>query len=153
MIVRRMNAEGAVGPWQGLAAGLAALTGWALGSVVEGLASVVVVWRFTGARTLSETAERRVQLFVTGSFWLLAPYIAAESAWEVASRHHAEATAAGIALTAVAVAVMPPLGRAKRRLGLGGHRRGGHPELPVRGPGRRRADRPGHHRRLARCPR
>jgi divalent metal cation (Fe/Co/Zn/Cd) transporter len=112
-----MSAEGAVGLWQGLAAGSAALTGWALGSVVEGLASVVVVWRFTGARTLSETAERRAQLFVAGSFWLLAPYIAAESAWEVASRHHAEATAAGIALTAVAVAVMPLLGRAKRRLG------------------------------------
>jgi hypothetical protein len=78
-----MSAEGAVGLWQGLAAGSAALTGWALGSVVEGLASVVVVWRFTGARTLSETAERRAQLFVAGSFWLLAPYIAAESASEV----------------------------------------------------------------------
>ena len=112
-----MCAEGAVGLWQGLSAGSAALTGWALGSVVEGLASVVVVWRFTGARTQSETAERRAQLFVAGSFWLLAPYIAAESAWELASRHHAEATAIGIALTAVAVVVMPLLGRAKRQLG------------------------------------
>jgi divalent metal cation (Fe/Co/Zn/Cd) transporter len=112
-----MCAEGAVGLWQGLSAGSAALTGWALGSAVEGLASVIVVWRFTGARTLSETAERRAQLLVAGSFWLLAPYIAAESAWELASRHHAETTTIGIALTAVAVAVMPLLGWAKRRLG------------------------------------
>ena len=50
-----MCTEGAVGLWQGLAAGSAALTGWALGSIVEGLASVIVIWRFTGSRTLSET--------------------------------------------------------------------------------------------------
>jgi divalent metal cation (Fe/Co/Zn/Cd) transporter len=50
-----MCAEGALGLWQGFAAGSIALVGWALGSAVEGLASVIVVWRFTGARTLSET--------------------------------------------------------------------------------------------------
>jgi integrase len=41
-----------------VAAGSVALTGWALGSVIEGLASVIVIWRFTGIRALSETAER-----------------------------------------------------------------------------------------------
>lgn len=112
-----MCTEGAVGLWQGLATGSIALTGWALGSAVEGLASVIVIWRFTGARTLSETAERRAQRAVAVSFWLLAPYIAAESAWDLANRHHAEPTAIGIALTAVALAVMPLLGRAKHRLG------------------------------------
>jgi hypothetical protein len=56
-----MCTEGAVGLWQGLAAGSAALTGWALGSIVEGLAGVIVIWRFTGSRTLSQTAERRAQ--------------------------------------------------------------------------------------------
>ena len=75
-----MCTEGAVGLWQGLAAGSPALTGWALGSAVEGLASLIVIWRFTGSRTLSETAERRAQRGVAVSFWLLAPYIAAESA-------------------------------------------------------------------------
>jgi divalent metal cation (Fe/Co/Zn/Cd) transporter len=112
-----MCTEGAIGLWQGLAVGSAALTGWALGSAVEGLASVIVVWRLTGARMLSETAERRAQLLVASSFWLLAPYIAAESAWELAHRHHAQATTIGIALTAVAVVVMPVLGWAKRGLG------------------------------------
>jgi divalent metal cation (Fe/Co/Zn/Cd) transporter len=111
-----MCTEGAVGLWQGLTAGSAALTGWALGSAVEGLASVIVIWRFTGARALSETAERRAQRGVAVSFWLLAPYIAAQSGWDLADGHHPRATAAGIALTAVAVAVMPLLGRAKHRL-------------------------------------
>ena len=111
-----MCTEGAVGLWQGLAAGSAALSGWALGSAVEGLASVIVIWRFTGARALSETSEHRAQRGVAVSFWLLAPCIAAQSGWDLADGHHAQATAAGIALTAVALTVMPLLGWAKHRL-------------------------------------
>lgn len=112
-----MSTEGAIGLWQGLAAGSPSLTGWALGSAVEGLASIMVIWRFTGARALTDSAERRAQRGVAVSFWLLAPYIAADSAWDLAAGHHAAASALGIALTAVAVAVMPLLGRAKHRLG------------------------------------
>jgi divalent metal cation (Fe/Co/Zn/Cd) transporter len=112
-----MCTEGAVGLWQGLASGSAALTGWALGSAVEGLASLIVIWRFTGTRTLSATAERRAQHGVAVSFWLLAPYIAAQSAWDLAVGHHAQTTAVGIALTAVAVVVMPLLGQVKHKLG------------------------------------
>jgi hypothetical protein len=52
-----MTAEGAIGLVAGITAGSIALTGWALGSAVEGLASIIVVWRFTGARTMSESAE------------------------------------------------------------------------------------------------
>jgi divalent metal cation (Fe/Co/Zn/Cd) transporter len=112
-----MCAEGAVGLWQGIAAGSVALTGWALGSAVEGLASVIVVWRFTGARTLSETAERRAQRGVAVSFWLLAPCITAESVRDLVAGHHPEATVIGMALTAAALLEMPLLGRAKHRLG------------------------------------
>jgi divalent metal cation (Fe/Co/Zn/Cd) transporter len=111
-----MCAEGGIGLWQGLAAGSIALTGWALGSAVEGLASVIVIWRFTGARTLTETAERRAQRAVAVSFWLLVPYIAAESVRDLATGHHAGTTVTGIALTAVALVAMPLLGRAKRKL-------------------------------------
>jgi divalent metal cation (Fe/Co/Zn/Cd) transporter len=111
-----MCTEGAIGLWQGLAAGSIALTGWALGSAVEGLASVIVIWRFTGSRTLSVTAERRAQRGVAISFWLLAPYIAAESARDLVTGHHAETTVIGIALTAVALLEMPLLGRAKHKL-------------------------------------
>jgi divalent metal cation (Fe/Co/Zn/Cd) transporter len=112
-----MLLEGAVGLWQGLLVGSIALTGWALGSAVEGLASVIVVWRFTGERTLSETAERRAQRGVALSFWLIAPYIAAESLRNLLGEHRSEATIIGIVLTATAVMLMPLLGYAKRRLG------------------------------------
>jgi divalent metal cation (Fe/Co/Zn/Cd) transporter len=111
-----MCTEGAVGLWQGITAGSIALTGWALGSAVEGLASVIVIWRFTGTRTLSETAERRAQRAVAVSFWLLAPYVAAESVRELAVGHHAETTVIGMVLTAVALLEMPLLGRTKHKL-------------------------------------
>jgi divalent metal cation (Fe/Co/Zn/Cd) transporter len=112
-----MLAEGAVGLWQGLTVRSIALTGWALGSVPEALASAMVIWRFSGGRTLSETAERRAQRGVAVSFWLTAPYIAAEAVHELLERHHAEPSAIGIALTAVAVVLMPILGQVKQKLG------------------------------------
>jgi divalent metal cation (Fe/Co/Zn/Cd) transporter len=111
-----MCTEGAIGLWQGLAAGSIALTGWALGSAVEGLASVIVIWRFSGSRTLSASAERRAQRGVAISFWLLAPYVAAESARDLVTGHHAETTVVGIVLTAAALLEMPILGRAKHKL-------------------------------------
>jgi len=111
-----MCTEGAVGLWQGLAAGSIALTGWALGSVVEGLASVIVIWRLSGTRAVSQTAERRAQRGVAVSFWPLAPYIAAASVRDLAAGHHAGTTVTGIALTTVALLVMPLLGRAKHEL-------------------------------------
>ena len=109
--------QGVVGLWQGVAAGSIALTGWALGSVPEGLAGAVVIWRFTGSRMLSQTAERRAQIGVAVSFWLMAPYIAAESVQSLFGEHRANASVIGIAVAVVALAVMPVLGRAQRRLG------------------------------------
>jgi divalent metal cation (Fe/Co/Zn/Cd) transporter len=112
-----MLTEGAIGLWQGLIVGSIALTGWALGSAVEGMASMIVIWRFTGSRTLSQTAERRAQRGVAVSFWLLAPYVAAESIHHLLVGHRTEPSVIGIALTAVALLAMPILGRAKHRLG------------------------------------
>lgn len=112
-----MCIEGGIGLWQGLASGSVSLTGWALGSAVEGLASVIVVWRFTGSRMLSETAERRAQRGVAVSFWLIAPYIAGQSVADLVTAHQAEGTLIGIALTAVALAEMPLLGYSKHKLG------------------------------------
>jgi divalent metal cation (Fe/Co/Zn/Cd) transporter len=111
-----MCTEGAIGLWQGITAGSVALTGWALGSAVEGLASVIVIWRFTGARAMSETAERRAQRGVALSFWLLTPFIAAESVYDLATSHHPATTVTGLVLTAVALVAMPLLGRAKHKL-------------------------------------
>jgi divalent metal cation (Fe/Co/Zn/Cd) transporter len=112
-----MSVEGAVGLAAGLAAGSIALVGWALSSGVEGLASVIVIWRFTGPRTLSETAEGRARKAVAVSFWLLAPYVAIESVRDLLTRHHPAWTLLGIGLTLSSLALMPALGVAKRRLG------------------------------------
>ena len=111
-----MLTEGVIGVWQGLAVGSIALTGWALGGLPEALASAMVAWRFSGSRTLSRTAERRAQRGVALSFWLTAPYIAAESVHHLLGEHHAQTSVIGIALTAASLVLMPILGRAKHSL-------------------------------------
>src|SRR5205807_2577671 len=74
-------------------------------------------WRFSGSRTLSDTAERTAQRAVAISFWLLAPFIALESIRNLVTGHHAESSLLGIVLTASSVVLMPLLGVAKHRLG------------------------------------
>jgi divalent metal cation (Fe/Co/Zn/Cd) transporter len=112
-----MTVEGAIGLTAGLSAGSIALVGWALSSVVEGLASIIVIWRFTGARTLSDTAEGRAQKAVAVSFWLLAPYVAIESIRDLVIHQRPETTLLGIGLTISSLVLMPALGIAKQRLG------------------------------------
>lgn len=112
-----MCVEGGVGLLAGIESGSIALVAWALGSAVEALASVVVVWRFSGWRTRSETAERVAQRGVAVSFFLLAPYVGAEATRDLLTSHHPGTTFLGIAVTAVALLEMPLLGRAKQRLG------------------------------------
>jgi divalent metal cation (Fe/Co/Zn/Cd) transporter len=112
-----MTVEGTVGLVAGFQANSIALVGWALSSVVEGLASVIVIWRFTGSRTLSETAEARAQKAVAISFWLLAPYVAVESIRNLLIREMPETTLLGIGLTISCLLLMPALGIAKQRLG------------------------------------
>jgi len=74
-----LGIEGAIGVVAGLLAGSIVLVAFGLDSAIEGLASVIVIWRFTGARTISADAERRAQKWVAVSFFLLAPYVAAEA--------------------------------------------------------------------------
>jgi divalent metal cation (Fe/Co/Zn/Cd) transporter len=112
-----MSAEGAVGLAAGLAAGSVALAGWAAGSVIEALASLIVIWRFTGSRTLSQTGERRAQRAVAVSFWLLAPLIVFGAVRDLAGQHEPASSLAGIIITAASVVVMPALGILKQRLG------------------------------------
>ena len=112
-----MTAEGSLGLYAGLRAHSVSLIAWSLGSVIEGLASVIVIWRFTGRRRLSETAERRAQRAVGVSFWLLATFITAEAVRDLIGTHTVESTTLGLVVTAASVVVMPGLGVAKRRLG------------------------------------
>jgi divalent metal cation (Fe/Co/Zn/Cd) transporter len=112
-----MSVEGAAGLAAGIMASSIALTGWALSSAVEGLASIIVIWRFTGSRTRSETAEQRARKAVAVSFWLLAPYVAVEAIHHLVTGRPAETTVLGIALTSASLIIMPVLGKAKHRLG------------------------------------
>lgn len=48
----------------GITAGSIALISFGLDSFIEGFASLVIVWRFTGSRLLSHAAEERAQKLV-----------------------------------------------------------------------------------------
>jgi divalent metal cation (Fe/Co/Zn/Cd) transporter len=112
-----MAVEGAVAITAALLSGSVALLGFGLDSVIEGLASVIIIWRFTGTRTLSETAEGRAQKAVAVTFFLLAPYIAYDAVTTLAAGDHAETSWLGIGLAITSLVVMPLLGIAKKRLG------------------------------------
>jgi divalent metal cation (Fe/Co/Zn/Cd) transporter len=112
-----MTVEGLVGVIAGLQANSISVLTWAASSAVEGLASAIVIWRFTGRRTLSETSERRAQKWVAASFFVLAPYFLYESVHRLFAGTEAEATVLAVALTASSVVLMPLLGWAKLRLG------------------------------------
>jgi hypothetical protein len=43
----------------GIVAGSIALVAFGLDSAIEGLASIIVIWRFSGMRSVSPTSERR----------------------------------------------------------------------------------------------
>ncbi len=112
-----MTVEGAVAITAALMAGSVALLGFGIDSGIEGFASVIVIWRFTGARRLSEQAELRAQKAVAVSFFLLAPYIAQDAIRALAAGEHPSTSWVGIGLSVSSIIVMPLLGRAKQRVG------------------------------------
>jgi divalent metal cation (Fe/Co/Zn/Cd) transporter len=112
-----LGVESTLGLAAGLAAHSVALIGWALSALVEAAASLIVLWRFTGARTLSPGAESTARKAIALSFWLLAPYLVVHVAYDLGEGHRATPTALGIVVTACSLAGMPALGIAKRRLG------------------------------------
>ena len=63
-----MAAEGAIAIVAGATAGSVALIGFGLDSAIEGFASAIIVWRFTGHRVFSEAAETRAQKLVAIQF-------------------------------------------------------------------------------------
>jgi divalent metal cation (Fe/Co/Zn/Cd) transporter len=111
-----MIAEGAIAILAGALAGSIALVGFGLDSAVEGVASAIIVWRFTGHRVFSEAAERRAQRLVAVQFFLLAPYVAFESLRALATADQPGASLLGVGLAATSLVAMPYLGIAKQRL-------------------------------------
>ena len=111
-----MTIEGAVAILAGLAAGSIALIGFGLDSAIEGLASVIIIWRFTGRRVFSQEAEDRAQKLVAAQFFLLAPYVAYEATRTLIAGEHPDPSWVGIGLAVGSVILMPALGIAKTRL-------------------------------------
>jgi divalent metal cation (Fe/Co/Zn/Cd) transporter len=111
-----MGAEGAIAITAGVLAGSIALIGFGIDSAIEGFASIIIVWRFTGRRLLSHAAEERAQKLVALQFFLLAPYVTAEAIHMLATGDKPSISRVGIVLTTTSLIGMPALGIAKRRL-------------------------------------
>lgn len=111
-----MGAEGAIALVAGILAGSIALVGFGIDSAIEGFASAIIIWRFTGARMHSAAAEQRAQKLVAVQFFLLAPYVGFEAVHKLATGEHPSVSWLGMALTASSVIGMPLLGMAKVRL-------------------------------------
>jgi divalent metal cation (Fe/Co/Zn/Cd) transporter len=111
-----MTVEGVVAIGAGIVASSIALVGFGLDSGIEGVASVIIIWRFTGHRMFSHAAEERAQKLVAVQFFLLAPYVALESVRTLIGAEHPEVSWVGIGLAVGSVIFMPMLGIAKERL-------------------------------------
>jgi divalent metal cation (Fe/Co/Zn/Cd) transporter len=111
-----MTVEGAVAIAAGIVAGSVALIGFGLDSAIEGAASMIIIWRFSGRRMFSHGAERRAQKLVAVQFFLLAPYVGFESIRALVGGEHADVSWVGIGLAVGSLIVMPILGIAKQRL-------------------------------------
>ncbi|HVQ18961.1 MAG TPA: cation transporter [Actinomycetes bacterium] len=103
----------------GIAANSVALIGWGVDCAIQGAASLVIIWRFSGARVQSDDAERTAQRVVGVSFFLLAPYIVVMSVTHLLTGNAAEASWIGMGLAATDAILMPLVGRGKQRAGQG----------------------------------
>lgn len=111
-----MSTEGILGVATGVMAGSIALTAFGIQSFIEGLASLVIVWLFSGARLGSNRAEGRAQKFVAIQFFLLVPFVGYEAISKLVTGEHADTSWLGIGLVTTSLIGMPLLGVAKRRL-------------------------------------
>lgn len=109
--------DGTIGMTAGITANSVALIGWGLDCTIQAVASVVIIWRFSGDRIHDEDAERTAQKVVAVSFFLLAPYIVVAAIDHLITGNASRTSWLGIGLAATDMLLMPILGRAKKRIG------------------------------------
>jgi divalent metal cation (Fe/Co/Zn/Cd) transporter len=107
--------EAAVALSAGVAASSSALIGFGLDSVIEVASASAVAWQFSGRDP--EARERAALRVIALSFFALAGYVGIESVRALFGAAEAAPSAAGIALAAVSLVVMPLLSHAQRRAG------------------------------------
>ncbi len=115
--------EGVVAVVAALAAGSVALLGFGVDSFVETASGSVLIWRLLAERRLEQHArvehiERRAQVLVAASLLALAVFIVADAARSLVQSDEPSPSTLGIAVTALSLAVMWVLARAKRRVAV-----------------------------------
>ncbi len=116
--------EGVVSVAAALAAGSVALLGFGIDSFVETTSGLILVWRLRAERGVSDPAaidrlDRRAHKGVAWSLFLLAAYIALDATKALLAREPPEPSLVGIIITALSLAAMGFLARAKRRVAHG----------------------------------
>jgi divalent metal cation (Fe/Co/Zn/Cd) transporter len=109
-----------------LAARSVALGGFGLDSLIEILASTVVIWELSGT---GEERQRLALRIIGIAFAVLALYLAVQATFVLLARDHAGHSSLGIAWTAATAVVMFGLAAGKERTGL----RLGNPVLRTEG--------------------
>jgi len=114
-------AEAGVAITAGIVAGSLALTGFGFDSLIELFSAGLVLRRlradFDGDGATAEALDGRALRAIAVSFWVLAAYLIIDGIATVATGSVPERSAVGIALSAVALMVMPALAWSKRRVG------------------------------------
>ena len=111
-------AEAVIALTAGVLAGSISLVGFGLDSVVEVSASLVLMWRLAAERRdgCTQETDARATKAVALSFAALAGYVGIEAFRQLLSGDAPDGSPVGITLTALSLAVMPFLARAKRRV-------------------------------------
>jgi cation diffusion facilitator family transporter len=115
-----MTVEAAVAVAAGIAAGSVALLAFGIDSVIEFAAALVVFQAFRAeqaGRSGGSHREQRALRVIGVMFFLLAAYIVADAGYTLIAESEPESSAAGVAVTAAALVVMPTLAALKRRTG------------------------------------
>ena len=113
--------EGVIAVAAGLAAGSVALLGFGVDSFVESGSAGIMIWRLRAEGRAQdvqrvEALDRRAHKLIAGSLFVLAAYVAGDSAWSLWTRDRPSPSPVGIALTTISLFVMVWLARAKRQV-------------------------------------
>lgn len=111
-----MVIEASVAITAGVLASSIALTGFGLDSVIEFFSAAIVVWQLRGEIAGQDRETRAVRL-IGVTFFALAAYLTAQAISDLVTRARPGGSAAGLAISAAALIVMPALALAKRRTG------------------------------------
>jgi divalent metal cation (Fe/Co/Zn/Cd) transporter len=111
-----MTVEAAASMIAAILAGSVALLGFGLDSLIELASASIVIWRFTGARSQSDVAERRAQELIAGCFAALALYLLYDGIRTLTGGSHPTVSWLGVAVSTGAIIVMPLLVRAKNHV-------------------------------------